>query len=151
MAKSIAKKAWQKAWERFFVLPAFLVPYFGDLSVKLLLNREGGQCIRWNIYIIKSYINFAFTVSTFRVSGLIRCECSCVCVYALRSVMPCVHVIEEDAAAFGSFTSAANKSKEGRTIIALSILDSLNSRYILLIPPLPFALTDAGASLFNTF
>ena len=102
------------------------------------------------IYITKSYINFAFTVSTFRVSGLIRCECSCVCVYALRSVMPCVHVIEEDAAAFGSFTSAANKSKEGRTIIALSILDSLNSRYILLIPPLPFALTDAGAFLFST-
>ena len=65
--------------------------------------------------------------------------------------MPCVHVIEEDAAAFGSFTSAANKSKEGRTITALSILDSLNSRYILLTPPLPFALTDAGASLFNTF
>jgi len=51
MAKRIAKKAWQKAWERFFVLPAFLVPYFGDLSVKLLLNREGGQCIRCNIYI----------------------------------------------------------------------------------------------------
>jgi len=134
MAKSIAKKKTKKHGKKHRKKKhgkkhesAFLFYqlFWCHISGIYLLNcywteRAANASVAIYIYITKSYINFAFTVSTFRVSGLIRCVCSCVCAHALRSVMPCVHVIEEDAAAFGSFTSAANKSKEGRTIIALS-------------------------------
>ena len=75
--------------------------------------------------------------------------CLCLCFKVGHALCAC-HRGGCNSIGFGSFTPAANKSKEGLTINALSIIDSLNTRYILLISPLPFTVTDAGAFLLNS-